>query len=165
MSQIRRSYDAESQVYFITTNTYHRLKWFQNSDFAKIAVTQILHLEQRGDCSIIAYVVMLNHLHLLPEIIGHKNISELTHDLKSRVAYEISFSHTRTCHASDGRRGVAASPMGGRKYTRIWQRSFYDRGIRDVQDFENHIQYIHWNPVKHRYVKNPKDWQCSSYHK
>ena len=174
MSQIRRSYDVESRVYFVTTNTYHWVKWFQNTAYANTSAQQILHLEKRKDCLIIAYVVMPDHLHLLLEIIGRKNISELVHDLKSRIAYEISLSDRRGCHASPSTRSVAASgmgcnkiasPMGEKKYFRIWQRSFYDRGIRDEQDLENHFQYVHWNPVKHGYVQNPWDWPWSSYHK
>ncbi len=29
---------------------------------------------------------------------------------------------------------------------------------------ERHVDYIHWNPVKHGYVRSPADWPCSSFH-
>lgn len=47
----------------------------------------------------------------------------------------------------------------------IWQRRFWEHVIRDEQDFLNHIEYIHQNPVKHGYVQNAIDWQYSSIHK
>ena len=37
--------------------------------------------------------------------------------------------------------------------------------IRDDRDFVNHIEYIHYNPVHHRLVNAPKDWQYSSFHR
>lgn len=46
----------------------------------------------------------------------------------------------------------------------IWQRRFWEHTIRDEQDFYNHIEYIHNNPVKHGYVSNAKDWPYSSIH-
>lgn len=47
----------------------------------------------------------------------------------------------------------------------IWQRRFWEHTIRDEQDFYNHFNYIHYNPVKHGWVKSPKDWQFSTFHK
>jgi putative transposase len=35
--------------------------------------------------------------------------------------------------------------------------------IRDERDFETHVDYIHWNPVKHGLVKNPEEWERSSF--
>ena len=32
-------------------------------------------------------------------------------------------------------------------------------------DFENHFDYIHFNPVKHGYVPHPAAWPWSSFHR
>lgn len=45
----------------------------------------------------------------------------------------------------------------------LWQRRFWDQLIRDEADYRMHIDYIHWNPVKHGLVKNVADWQYSSF--
>ena len=47
----------------------------------------------------------------------------------------------------------------------IWQRRYWEHLIRDDRDFERHVDYIHWNPVKHNWVKRVKDWPYSSFHK
>jgi len=47
----------------------------------------------------------------------------------------------------------------------IWQRRFWEHAIRDEEDFNRHIDYIHINPVKHGYVQRAADWQFSSFHR
>lgn len=47
----------------------------------------------------------------------------------------------------------------------IWQRRFWEHCIRDAADFAAHVDYCHWNPVKHGYVDQPKDWPYSSVHR
>ena len=46
----------------------------------------------------------------------------------------------------------------------LWQSRYWEHTIRDEEDYENHVNYIHYNPVKHGYVKNVKDWPYSSFH-
>ncbi|MGH2412996.1 MAG: REP-associated tyrosine transposase, partial [Microcystaceae cyanobacterium] len=46
----------------------------------------------------------------------------------------------------------------------IWQRRFWEHCIRDEKDFMQHVDYIHYNPVKHGFVTSPKDWEYSSFH-
>ena len=47
----------------------------------------------------------------------------------------------------------------------IWQRRFYEHIIRDERDLQNHIDYVHINPVKHGYVERVQDWPHSSFHR
>ncbi len=46
-----------------------------------------------------------------------------------------------------------------------WQARFWEHRIRDDLDFERHVDYIHFNPVKHGYVKCVADWPHSSFHR
>jgi putative transposase len=46
----------------------------------------------------------------------------------------------------------------------VWQRRFWGHLIRDQEDFNHHVDYIHWNPVKHGWVKQVSDWRHSSFH-
>ena len=47
----------------------------------------------------------------------------------------------------------------------IWQRRFWEHAIRNEQDYIHHINYIHYNPVKHGYVQCVADWEFSSFHR
>jgi putative transposase len=45
----------------------------------------------------------------------------------------------------------------------IWQRRYWEHAIRDDADYERHVDYIHFNPVKHGYVTRASDWPHSSF--
>jgi putative transposase len=45
----------------------------------------------------------------------------------------------------------------------LWQPGFWDHAIRDERDYLNHLDYIHYNPVKHGYATGPEDYPHSSY--
>ena len=47
----------------------------------------------------------------------------------------------------------------------LWQRRFWEHQIRNDADFETHVNYIHYNPVKHGLVNNVIDWPYSSFHR
>jgi putative transposase len=47
----------------------------------------------------------------------------------------------------------------------IWQRRYWEHAIRDDADLSRHIDYIHFNPVKHRLVTRACDWPHSSFHR
>ena len=54
----------------------------------------------------------------------------------------------------------------GRKGERnIWQRRYWEHAIRDEADLEAHVDYVHFNPVKHGYVEDVDDWPHSSWHR
>ena len=47
----------------------------------------------------------------------------------------------------------------------VWQRRFWEHQIRDEEDFARHLDYIHFNPVKHGWVLRARDWPYSSLHR
>ena len=47
----------------------------------------------------------------------------------------------------------------------IWQRRYWEHTLRNEQDFERHVDYIHINPVKHGYVTRVGAWPYSSFHR
>jgi putative transposase len=46
----------------------------------------------------------------------------------------------------------------------LWQRRYWEHTIRDDDDFARHVDYVHYNPVKHRLVTRVRDWPHSSFH-
>jgi len=47
----------------------------------------------------------------------------------------------------------------------IWQRRYWEHAIRDERDLERHVDYIHFNPVKHGHASRVCDWPHSSFHR
>lgn len=66
-------------------------------------------------------------------------------------------------------RGLEAQPRSESKILKrekgIWQRRYWEHAIRDEADFGKHIDYIHFNPVKHGHVARVADWPHSSFHR
>ena len=52
-----------------------------------------------------------------------------------------------------------------RNESTVWQRRFWEHLIRDDKDFVRHVDYIHYNPVKHGLAQAPRDWQYSTFHR
>ena len=67
-------------------------------------------------------------------------------------------------------RGLSAAPTRSaskvaKREKGVWQRRYWEHVIRDDTDFERHVDYIHYNPVKHGLVSRAADWPHSSFHR
>ncbi len=47
----------------------------------------------------------------------------------------------------------------------VWQRRFWEHVIRSEQDWCRHVDYIHYNPVKHGHVRHVRNWPHSTFHR
>jgi putative transposase len=104
--------------------------------------------------SINAIVILPEHLHCiwqLPD--ADSDYSTRWRLIKSRF----SMALPKTEHISNSRIG-----KGERG---IWQRRYWEHAIRDERDFQNNVDYIHFNPVKHGLVTHVKDWPHSTFHR
>jgi len=63
-----------------------------------------------------------------------------------------------------GKNGLAPA-RNARGEANVWQRRFWEHTIRDEHDLNKHIDYIHYNPVKHGHTTHPADWPHSSIHR
>jgi REP-associated tyrosine transposase len=62
--------------------------------------------------------------------------------------------------------GERRSPVRRERGERgIWQRRFWEHTVRDERDYANHMDYVHFNPVKHGFVAHPAEWPYSSFHR
>lgn len=61
------------------------------------------------------------------------------------------------------RLSVFCARLQGGEYA-LWQRRFWEHTIRNEIDFERHVDYVHFNPVKHRLVRRALEWPYSSFH-
>ena len=113
----------------------------------------IAAVRKRHPFHIDAAVVLPEHLHhiwTLPP--GDDDFSTRWRLIKAD--FSRSLPESEVCSVSRLRKGERG----------IWQRRFYDHILRDDRDYELHVDYIHYNPVKHGYVKRPADWPYSSIH-
>ena len=147
----RRAF-VKNGTYFFTVNLLERKTWLliEYIDLLRLAFHKV---KMRHPYRIDAMVILPDHLHIimtLPK--SDANYSKRWNLIKGYFSRSIE---------------KAEKLSNSRKLKRergIWQRRFWEHMIRDDEDFENHINYIHYNPVKHGYVNNPVDWKHSSIH-
>ena len=80
-------------------------------------------------------------------------------------AFPIRWSHIKAGFSRRIPAGEHKSDWRTAKRERgLWQRRYWEHLIRDERDLQRHVDYIHFNPVKHGYVKQASDWSYSSIH-
>lgn len=109
----------------------------------------------------VAHVILPDHLHCVWQL------SDLSADY-SRLWAFIKLRFTKSVSARPEIQAVLR-PVSNSKASRgdsaIWQRRFWEHTIRDQEDLNAHIDYIHFNPVKHGLVASPFEWRYSSIHR
>jgi len=149
----------DDEYYFVTVKTFYNKPIFANQKYSQIFKRILKFLESRGDFKISAGVLLPDHFHLLLMPLK-KNVSEIMHDLKSYTSQKINESQRRGILVSSRGNGEARC-LTYNKYVKlppVWQKSFHYHIIGNDWDFENHYNYIIWNPEKHGYINDSKNW-------
>lgn len=140
-------------TYFFTV-TLHDRRQALLTDHIQSLKSAFRNARRRRPFTVDAIVILPDHLHCiwtLPPDDG--DCPARWHDIKSRFAAAIPrgepVSHGR---ARRGERG-------------IWQRRYWEHLVRDEADFARHVDYIHFNPVKHGWARRASDWPYSSFHR
>lgn len=76
----------------------------------------------------------------------------------------IKAAFTRAWLGRGGEEAMVSEARRRQGYRGVWQRRFLEHTCRDEEDYADHVDYIHFNPVKHGLVDRPADWPYSSIH-
>ena len=157
MPDYRRA-NFEGGYYFFTVVTFRRMKFLTDNlsrDCLRLAFGKV---KEKRPFDNVAMCVLPDHLHYiwkLPD--GDSDFSTRWNSVKSLF--------TKTYLKSggyEGKRNVSRIRTGE---AAVWQRRFWEHRIRDENDLQKRIDYIHYNPVKHGLVTNINDWPWSTYQK
>jgi putative transposase len=128
-----------AQTYFVTSDTWGRRALFNLESWSRLFFKTLL--SHRGESYLLhEFVLMPDHFHLLitPEIALERAVQLI----KGGFSYQ------------------ARKELGSNM--EIWQRGFADHRIRDVEDYDKHLHYIHLNPVKKHICTNAEEYRYSS---
>jgi len=139
------SYYTPGLAVFITQVVHNREPVFHNLENVILLRQTLRTVRVLHPFSLLAYVFLPDHFHMIIQPAGESTSDQIMNSLKPDFAE------------------AYAERMGLPQSMELWQKRFWDRTIQGYKDFENHLHYIHYNPVKHGYVKNPGDWHDSSY--
>lgn len=143
MSDYRRLYISRG-CYFFTLATHQRTPVFNDHSLPHLKAA-LLSATMRMPFRIPAIVVLPDHLHCLWSLpTGDADFSRRWQFIKASFTRRLKRIDKKICMP-------------------IWQNRYWEHWIRDEADFQRHLDYIHYNPVKHGYVINPGDWPWSSF--
>ncbi len=147
----RRSY-IKGGSYFFTVNLADRNKTLLTDEMDSLR-NVVNKVKKQHPFQLDAMVVLPDHLHALFTLpLDDQDYSTRWALIKAGFSRQISKNESISkSRQSKGERG-------------IWQRRFWEHLIRDDLDYENHVNYIHYNPVKHQYVEQAVDWPYSTIH-
>ncbi|MBN1211986.1 MAG: transposase [candidate division Zixibacteria bacterium] len=141
MSKLKRYYSS-GRYYFITSVTHNRKRILV--DNANLFKTTVDNIKQRVNFEMIAWVLMPDHFHV---IIDPNKATPATNIKRVKLTFAYHYRKENQLYRA-----------------KVWQSRFWDHIIRDQRDMNRHIDYIHYNPVKHGMVKSPFAWPESSIH-
>ena len=126
--------------YFITASTFQKQNLFQSDRMAHLFLEVLQHYRRQRKYLLHEFVLMPDHFHLLitPTVTLERALQLIKGGFSFRARKELGF--------------------GGE----IWQTSFYDRRVRDIEEYCAYREYIHRNPVKRRLVHAAADYPYSS---
>lgn len=152
MSNYKRLFLNQYKYVFITIVTYNRRHLLiENIPVLKNSINNA-HLKFKFD--IIAISIMPEHLHM---IIKLDNINDYP-----KIIYSIKYYFSR--HVEIVKQELSESKIKkGEKG--VWQRRYWEHTIRNEKDLYTHLDYIHFNPIKHNLVKSLKDYKYSTFNK
>lgn len=155
MSNYKRYYLNNCYV-FITIISYNRKPiLISNIRLLRESFKKALKM---FDFEIYGSVILPDHMHLIirPDDVNKDNYSKIIGTIKRTFTQLIDeTNHDKNISISRQKRNEKG----------IWQRRFYDHIIRNENDLYKHLDYVHYNPVKHGYIKNVRDWEFSSFNK
>jgi putative transposase len=139
-------------TYFFTVNLLDRRsdRLVREIDALRAAIRTA---RARSPFHIDAWVVLPDHMHCiwwtLPE--GDTDFPGRWHAIKTAFSKTVPKTEPRSqVMLRRGERG-------------IWQRRYWEHTIRDGRDYAVHMDYVHFNPVRHGLVQSPGDWEFSSF--
>ncbi len=128
-------------TYFFTVVTKNRCPIFQEPTAINLFKKAVYFTKSRYDFCMNAFVILPDHLHCI------WTLPLYDHNFSKRWMLIKSYFTRHFYLKSDP-----------------WQKRFWEHLIRNQQDLHQHIDYIHFNPVKHGLVSAPRHWTHSSFH-
>jgi len=141
----RNKTNNPEDYFFLTIVTRNRNPRFDTSDMRDLALTVLKRISKRFDCSFPAWAILPDHIHLLMKP-GTNDYSKIVYSFKKGLSMEFK------------NLGIL---LAGQK---MWQDRFWEETIKDDTHYARCMEYIHYNPVKHGYVRSSADWKHTSLH-
>jgi putative transposase len=156
MSRYRRQFTGPT--YFFTLVAHRRRPIFCNPVIRSCLRSAIRFVRETRPFVIDAWILLPDHMHCIWTLPEH----DIDYSTRwAMIKRYVSSGPARSLHDA----ALSTPSRRKRRESTIWQRRFWEHQIRDESDFERHMDYIHFNPVKHGFVQQVADWPHSTFHR
>ncbi len=139
MKPAREHATNNAQNYFVTSDTWERRALFNVESWARLFFKILLW--HRGEAYLLhEFVLMPDHFHLL---------------ITPSIALERAVQLIKGGFSFQAKKELGSN-------MEIWHRGFADHRVRDAEDYEKHLHYIHLNPLKKHLCASPAEYRYSS---
>jgi putative transposase len=157
MPNYQRAY-MPGGTYFFTVVTEQRQRILTHPDIRQALRHAINVVRKDMPFQIHGWVLLPDHLHAiwtLPK--DDADFSKRWRLIKGSVTQACGDTYLRTDYLNQR--------LVDKHCGTIWQHRFWEHLIRDEKDFRQHLDYLHFNPLKHQLVEKIADWPWSSFHR
>jgi putative transposase len=152
MTNYRRNIVSGDSFFFTVNLADRRLRLL--TDNITLLRSAFRYARSRHPFTVDAIIVLPDHLHAIWTMPD----GDADYALRWRLI-KSSFSRALPQGELVSRSRVGKGERG------TWQRRYWEHTLRDENDYARHVDYIHFNPVKHRHVRRVRDWPYSSFHR
>lgn len=139
---IYRRFHSAGYPSLITTNVARRERLFASTRAAGMFVDVLREVQRETGFSLLAFVVMPEHVHLVIEPSASHRLGQIVQLVKGRFS--------RRYNAGTGGSGP------------LWQSRYHERSLRSEDELREAIEYVHGNPVVAGLVAEASDYTWSS---
>lgn len=147
---------VEGGTYFFTVVTFQRRPILTSEPARRILHQAWLEVAERMPFKTIAVCLLPDHLHCIWRLPG----GDADYSMRWK---EIKRRFTMQYLKEVGPGGELNASRVKRREAAIWQRRFWEHTIENEEGLEAHLDYIHYNPIKHGLVERALDWPYSSF--
>ena len=153
-----RRVKIEGGTYFFTQVTYERQPWLCTEIARTLLRSAFIKVRKKYPFEIDAIVLLPEHIHCIWTLPPNDSDyatrwrlikSDVTKKGRSQLQLQTNLTESRIKRGEHN----------------LWQRRFWEHWIRNETDFKRHLDYIHYNPVKHGLCNQAAEWKYSSFHR
>ena len=133
----------DDQVYFITAACYEKRRLLRGDEIKKYLLNTLIDYAERINWRFDNWVILDNHYHFSVKSKRGRDLAYLMGNVHRKTAKFI-----RKVLGFDGKR--------------VWW-NYWDYCPRNESDYFKHLNYMLYNPAKHGYVHDLKDYPWSSF--
>ena len=152
-TRLKRYYNSK-QLHFITCSCYHRIPFLRRAQCRDLFLKVLEQARRRYRFTVVGYVVMPEHIHLLisePETGDPSVVMKVVKQRFARMVRKRRLCSAQTLLWSESDPG------------HVWQKRFYDFNLRSQRKLIEKLRYMHRNPVRRGLVAEPDQWRWSSF--